>query len=671
MSEADTKQPGGGTPSQIPPQNGTIPSPTGSPRKRSHSLRAYLTCLSAALIIVPAVVSGIILGLGARTTLEHQVFRHLQDVCDSKAEEIEIMLQSWLGTVDLFGHRPTLLDSIVKSQDEALPASVRAEARRTLDWMMSDLSLLQGKKVGDAFLLDFRTHRPIAWAGLRDAAEVKEVLRQHPLPGSQQRRPAFADPYLDPISSVVVVDISHVLRRYPDGSGAPTAILVLRLHAPAVLYPRVRQVSALGRSAQAQLVDRHQRLLTELRDRPGSLMQRAGPLAVHLAGAPGAITAGRDYRGVMALAAQAQIPLTGWSVTYKVDANEAFAGVSRITMLWALLVAILLTAGIAIAYRTARRVAEPVLEVSSAARRVAEGDLDTRVYLDREDELGTLARDFNYMAQQMIVSRDELEERVRARTAELTAANENLRRVNEEMTSFTYSVSHDLSAPLVSLQGLTGMIVRDYADRLDEEGLRRLGRLQANVESMEALVGDLLELSRIGRVGGLVGDWDLVALARETVVNLAGLIAESGAEIALPKQACPLVHADANRVRQVISNLISNALKYRDPERKLRVELSCRLRDDGMVEAAVSDNGVGIAPEYLEKVFQPFQRLPEARRVPGTGMGLAIVRKIIEYHAGRVWVESTPGEGSTFFFTLPKAGEPSGRSDQADPAGGG
>lgn len=671
MSETGTKEPRGGAAGHIPPQSNASPSPTGRPRKRSHSLRAYLTYLSAALIIIPAVVSGVVLGLGARSTIEQQVFRHLQDVCDSKAEEIEIMLQGWLGTVDRFGRRPTLLDSIVDSQDPALPATVRAEARRTLDWMMSDLSSQQGKRVGDAFLLDFHKHRPIAWAGFRDAAGVQRVLRQHPLPGSQQLRPAFTDPYLDPARSVVVVNITHVLRRHPDDSGPATAILVLRLYAPAVLYPRLEQVSALGRSAQAQLVDRHQRLLTELRDRPRSLMQRAGPLALHLSGAPGAITAGRDYRGVMSLAGQAQIPSTGWSITYKVDAKEAFAGVSRITMLWALLVALLLTAGIAIAYRTARRVAEPVLEVSSAARRVAEGDLDTRVYLDREDELGTLARDFNYMAQQMIVSRDELKERVRARTAELTAANENLRRLNEEMTSFTYSVSHDLSAPLVSLQGLTGMIVRDYSDRLDEEGRQRLGRLQANVERMEALVSDLLEFSRIGRISGHVGDLDLATVAREVLLNLAAPITESEAEIVLPEQDCPRVHADPNRLRQVIANLISNAITYRHPERRLRIELTCRLRDDGMVETAISDNGIGIAPQYHDKIFQPFQRLPEAHRAQGTGMGLAIVRKIVEYQGGRVWLQSTPGEGTTFFFTLPEAGKPGGESGQTSPAGGG
>ncbi|MEN6304257.1 MAG: ATP-binding protein [Armatimonadia bacterium] len=672
MSEDGKKQHNGeSTETTSPRGNATIP-PPDRPRNRSRSLRAYLTYLSAALIIIPAVVSGIVLGLGARSTLEQQVFRHLQDVCDGKAEEIGVLLEGWISTVDRFSHRPLLLDSIAECQDSTLSPAVRDRARRTLDWMMHDLSLSQGRQVGDAFVLDIHSMRPIAWSGFRDAAQVAVVARHHPpsqLP--TQHNPIFTEPYLDPVSSVVVFDIVHVLRRSADETGPDIAMLVLRLYAPAVLYPRVQQVSALGRSARAQILDRQQRLLTELPGLPETIMQPGGPLALHLAGAPGTITAGRDYRGIMAFAAQAQIPVTGWSVTYKVDASEAMAGVNRISLLWLLLVALLLTGGLAVAYRTARRVAGPVLEVSSAARRVAEGDLDTRVYLDREDELGTLARDFNYMAQRMVVSREELEEQVRARTAELTAANETLRRLNEEMTSFTYSVSHDLSSPLVSLQGLTGMIVRDYSDRLDEEGRRRLGRLQANVESMETLVSDLLELSRIGRVTGRVADLDPAIVAREVVVNLADLIAEGGATVILPQQACPLVHADTNRLRQVLSNLIANALKYRHPERPLTVELSCRLRDDGMVEVAVADNGMGIAPEYHEKIFLPFQRLPEARRTQGTGMGLAIVRKIVEYHGGRVWVESAPGEGTVFYFTLPKAGEPGGGSSQANPAGGG
>lgn len=668
MSESGPKRHNGETLNGVSPPN-DAPSAHARRSRRATSLRAHLTYLTALLVIVPALVSGLVLGLGARGLLQQQVFRHLQDVCDGKAQEMTVVLESWLATVDLFSHRPLLLDGLAVLGNPQSPASTHAEAFDTLNWMMFDLSHKLGQRIGDAYVLDARTLRPLAWDGFRSREEVVLAARQHSFSDlSHYQRPAILEPYLDPKKNQINVDIVRVLR-YKDDKGPTHGLLVLRLNVPAVLYPIVDHVSALGKSAEAQILDQRQRLLKDHRHHPGSLMKTGGPLSVGLARTPDTITRGPDYRGVMALAAQAEIPLTGWTVTYKVDAAEALAGVRKITALWAIIVALVLVGGLLVALRTAHQVADPVLKLSAAARRVADGELETRVHLARQDELGALADDFNYMAERMVVSRDELEQQVRARTAELTTANENLRRMNEEMTSFTYSVSHDLSSPLVSLQGLSGMLIRDYSDKLGEEGLRRLHRLQANVESMQALVVDLLELSRIGRVTGQYADLDPTAVAGQVIGNLSDLIAEVGAEVTVTGEQCPLVHADTNRMRQVFSNLLGNSIKYRDPSRPLRIEVNCEANAEGMAEIVVTDNGTGIAEQYHERVFLPFQRLPESRKVPGTGMGLAIVRKIVEYHGGHVWVESKAGEGAAFHITLPKAGDPNGRNSETNPAG--
>jgi PAS domain S-box-containing protein len=237
---------------------------------------------------------------------------------------------------------------------------------------------------------------------------------------------------------------------------------------------------------------------------------------------------------------------------------------------------------------------------------------------------------------------------------ELERANSTLKRLNEEMTSFAYSVSHDLSSPLVSLQGMAGLLLRDYSDKLDEQGVHRLRRLQANVERMEALVGDLLELSRIGRVVGRVGVLPVGELARQAVDSIAEIIAQAGVEVSVAEGPRVHVTGDSMRFHQVFVNLLANAVKYMGDQERPRVEVTWAPEDE-VVRICFADNGMGIAPEYHERIFQPFQRAPQSRDVAGTGMGLAIVRKIVEHHGGRAWVESEAGNGSRFYVTLPKA----------------
>ncbi len=236
---------------------------------------------------------------------------------------------------------------------------------------------------------------------------------------------------------------------------------------------------------------------------------------------------------------------------------------------------------------------------------------------------------------------------------------------NKELESFVYTISHDLKAPLVSLNGFSGALQKGYESQLGEEGRHYLERIQANVAHMEALIKSLLELSRIGQVVGAIEEIDVGPLLREIRDALAVRLKEAGAEFVV-QEPLPTVCADRGRIYQVFVNLIDNAVKFRSAERALRIEVGCR-QESGFFRFHVADNGIGIAPQYHEQIFAPFRKLhPE---IEGVGIGLALVKKIVEHHGGRAWVENpsaefTPskpegpgtgneGAGVTFYFTLP------------------
>jgi len=220
---------------------------------------------------------------------------------------------------------------------------------------------------------------------------------------------------------------------------------------------------------------------------------------------------------------------------------------------------------------------------------------------------------------------------------------------NQEMESFVYTISHDLKAPLVSLSGFSSVLQKDYESQLGEEGRHYLERIQANVAHMEALTTSLLELARIGRVVGSFEEIDVAALLREIRNALAVRLKEAGAEFVV-QEPLPTVHADRGRIHQVFANLIDNAVKFRSAERALRIEVGCR-QESGFCRFHVADNGIGIAPQYHEQIFTPFRKLhPE---IEGVGIGLALVKRIVDHHGGCAWVESELGKGSTFYFTIP------------------
>lgn len=231
-------------------------------------------------------------------------------------------------------------------------------------------------------------------------------------------------------------------------------------------------------------------------------------------------------------------------------------------------------------------------------------------------------------------------------------AEEELRKINEELKNFIHIVSHDLKTPIISIQGFAARLLKNYQEKPGDKGRNYLERIKSSACRMEMLISDLLALSKIGRVASTFEDVSALEIVKEVISNLQYRIKENGIEVVIPPDL-PVIYADQARIYQVFENLLVNAIKYMGNTKNPGIDIGCEDRGN-FHRFYVRDNGSGIDPQYHRKIFEMFYRLKEARAEDGTGLGLAIVDRIVRNHGGKVWVESEKGKGATFYFNLPK-----------------
>jgi PAS domain S-box-containing protein len=227
---------------------------------------------------------------------------------------------------------------------------------------------------------------------------------------------------------------------------------------------------------------------------------------------------------------------------------------------------------------------------------------------------------------------------------------DELRRVNEDLEQFAFSASHDLQEPLRTIKIYSELLTRRHAAKLDGDALKFLHFLRKGATRMETLVRDLLTYTQVTRFDAHVGVADANEALKAALENLSGAIADTGAEIIIGP--LPSVGANNTHLEQLFQNLIGNAIKYRSPERRPSVKIAAELQD-GQWLFSVRDNGIGIESAYKENIFGLFKRLHNSDEYSGSGIGLAICQRLVDRYHGRIWVESEPGQGSTFFFTIP------------------
>ena len=344
---------------------------------------------------------------------------------------------------------------------------------------------------------------------------------------------------------------------------------------------------------------------------------------------------------------------TPWMVAIEFPEAEVLEPLQRLVVRLVSIAAALLLATAMVGWVISRRITTPLGQVTEAAEAVAESRLAVHVDLDREDEIGRLADSFNTMATKVEQGRLDLELRVELRTAELRAAN-------RELEAFSYSVSHDLRAPLRAIAGFVQLLEEDHGKDFNADARRSLERVKANARRMGQLIDDLLAFSRIGRTTMTRQTVDLTAIARAAADDA---IAAADHPIDFVVEPLPPCYGEPALLQQVFANLVSNAVKF--TARAARPAITIGAKTDGETVYFVRDNGVGFDDRFAEKLFGVFQRLHRADDFEGTGVGLAIVHRVITRHGGRVWAESKLNDGATFYFTLPAVKTASGKHNVA------
>ncbi|MBF0270075.1 MAG: HAMP domain-containing protein [Alphaproteobacteria bacterium] len=288
-----------------------------------------------------------------------------------------------------------------------------------------------------------------------------------------------------------------------------------------------------------------------------------------------------------------------------------------------------------ISFLLTRRIVGPMRELAETARAIQNGKLDARARLDGPREVVEVAREINAMI--------DLRER----------QTDELMRSNVELERFAYVASHDLQEPVRTVVAYSQLLERKNADRLDDDGKEYLGFIVGGAKRMGELVRDLLSYSRISGAGRKFAAVDLAALATDAVESLREMTEQSGASVEVDSACLPTVLGDAMQLTELLQNLVINAIRFCKPGIPPRIRITATA-NESHATICVSDNGIGIERQYWDHIFLVFKRLHGAS-YPGTGIGLAICKRIVEGHGGRIWVASKPGEGSSFFFTLPLA----------------
>ena len=378
----------------------------------------------------------------------------------------------------------------------------------------------------------------------------------------------------------------------------------------------------------------------------------------HSAGASESLVT-EGLQGGKVFASYVLIPSLDWAVIIEQPLNEAYAplyaSVFRTSSLLLIGLGMALLAGIFVA----RRVVRPLELLRWGAERIGAGDLNHKLDIKTGDELEALADEFNRMAGTLEQSYRNLEAKVNERTQELCAANERLRNLDQLKSRFLSNVSHELRTPLTAIGGIAENLLDGMAGTLNEKQARYIMGIKDSGERLARLINDLLDLSAIEANGIKLtpSHFPLDALMNDVGEMLKSVAKVKSVALALPASNGKIMaRADCDRITQVLTNLVINAIKFTPPGGKVELTLE-RSVEHNWLQVNVTDSGPGIPTEEVENIFDEFYRISQSERekAEGVGLGLAICKRLVELHGGTIWVDSVPGRGSSFHFTVPAA----------------
>jgi len=319
-----------------------------------------------------------------------------------------------------------------------------------------------------------------------------------------------------------------------------------------------------------------------------------------------------------------------------------------------------------IIYMVSNYIGRPINDLVLATQKVAQGDLHYRVSVASKDEFGMLADFFNKMTADLENSVEQIKklaveaaaaemERTKASelekiNARITRISQELERSNKELEEFAYIASHDLQEPIRMVISYVQLLERHYKDKLDKDANMFINYAVDGANRMQNLIQDLLMYARVGSKSKNFAMTDTLHVLEYAKLNLTMVISESGVKIT--NGDMPTVFGDKTQLIELFQNLIGNSIKFRKKDVVSEIHVNAEKKDNEWL-FSIRDNGIGIEKEHFDRIFLIFQRLHRREEYPGTGIGLAYCKKIVERHGGRIWVESEYGQGTTFFFTIP------------------
>ena len=377
--------------------------------------------------------------------------------------------------------------------------------------------------------------------------------------------------------------------------------------------------------------------------------------------AHGVVTDGRDPQGTEVLSAFESVDPPGWRVFVEEPLSEAFAPIQAAIWRTVVLLVVFLLAAIATSVLLARNLARPIEAIQVAAAKIGSGSLDQRIDVSSRDELGALAGEFNQMAARLEASYAGLEQQVDERTRELADALAELDEKTRELeaasrhkSEFLANMSHELRTPLNAISGFSQVLRKGLFGEINDKQSEYLDEILAASRHLLSLIDDVLDLAKVeaGQIELQVMPFFLPATLERGIVIVRERAAKGDVRISLASDPeVATVVGDERRIRQVVLNLLSNAVKFTPAGGAVDVTAA---RVNGEVRVSISDDGPGIAPADQARIFEEFQQAAAGKQQgEGTGLGLALSRRLVELHDGRIWVESELGKGSTFVFTLP------------------
>ena len=451
----------------------------------------------------------------------------------------------------------------------------------------------------------------------RNSGVIGPVAEKLASGAMKARKIVFSDLYRSEAVDKIRLDI--VVPVLNEGRDDTLGVFLLRMDPYVFLYPLIETWPTPSPTAETMLIRREGDdvlFLNNLRHRKGTALTLRLPIrdphlpaAMAVRGKEGVIE-GMDYRGTKVLAAIKSIPDSPWAIVSKVDREEVYAPIRG--RLWN----VMLVIGLCI--------------FSAGAGVVL-------IWRKREQEEQREYRQY-------------LEDTVKKRTAELEQANNQLKESYKDLESFSYSASHDLRQPLVMIELFSRNLLKKYADKFDDYGKQNLSVIADQARKMTGFINDLLSFCRASTKDIQKSDIDMNVLVQNIAEEMKTTIGERTVQFEI--QDLPVVWGDPSMIRQVLVNLLSNALKYSHTREITRIEIGGAEKKEGNIYY-VKDNGVGFHSEDAGKLFNLFNRLHLSEDFEGTGIGLVIIKRIINKHGGHVWAEGRVNEGATFYFTLP------------------